>query len=84
MTNSNPDTQFLFHCDSCTSNSSFARTGAEIVHPDEAGQTIVFYALCPEGHKIPVESEFAVIHPDIRSAAAALQKSIKRQHSISA
>lgn len=71
---------FRLHCDECDGArgvvSDFDVVPIDLVHIDEVARTIVLFASCPQGHRIPVESEFAYLNSEVRATVDALRRQL--------
>ena len=60
------------HCNGCnTSDTSFEVPRESVVHLDETGESVVYYATCPDGHKNPIEFEYLARIQEVQSVVQA-------------
>lgn len=58
-------------CGECGNTGDFEVPRGSIVHFDETARRIVYFAICPNGHKVDIyDEERVVADPDVREEVA--------------
>lgn len=64
-------------CFLCARDTSFEVPASTVVHLDETGTKIVYYASCRNSHLVPVDSDGALLFPEARAKAEAYRDQVK-------